>query len=140
MSPFALYLRQLRVQRGLKQKDAADLLGYAQSYISALERSAKGPPKRHFIRRLTTVMALDDMERLELEEAVRKSKRHISLPCRASAEEYEVMRQLECQLGRLHPAQLALIRRALMSPVDISAMTNPGDIAAPCNQREAVMT
>jgi len=49
MSPFAIYLRKLRLRRGLKQKEMAYLLGYEQSYLSALERSVKGPPKQEFI-------------------------------------------------------------------------------------------
>lgn len=116
MSPFASYLRELRARRGLKQKDAAELLGYEQSYISALERSAKGPPKQDFVIRLIRVLKLSAAERVELEEALRKSKRQVSLPCSAPAEEYELLRELEPQLGRLHPVQIKMIRQVLSLP------------------------
>jgi len=49
----------------------------------------------------------------ELGEALRKSKRQVSLPAAAPAKEYELTRELEPQLGRLHPAQIQLIRQAL---------------------------
>lgn len=141
MSPFAVYLRELRRQRGLKQRDAADLLGYEQSYISALERGAKGPPKRDFIARLIRVLALNDAEQTELDEALRKSKRQVSLPCTAPVEEYELLRELEPQLGRLHPVQIKMIRQVLALP-QVFFMTVPkGGIATNSScETEAAMT
>src|SRR5690606_124584 len=108
MSPFALYLRELRRRRSLKQREVADLLGYEQTYISALERSIKGPPKRDFLTRLIRGLELSDFERDELDEALRLSKRHVSLPCAASIHEYELIRALEPQLGQLNSTQIAL--------------------------------
>lgn len=141
MSPFAVYLRELRRRRGMNQKGAADLLGYEQSYISALERSAKGPPRRDFITRLIRGLALSEIEQAELAESLRKSKRQISLPCAAPAEEYELLRDLECQLGRLHPAQIELIRQALALP-EAFFRTAPRWVGAPSTRahREATMS
>src|SRR5690554_6154832 len=116
MSPFAVNLRRLRLERGLRQKDMADLLGYEPSYLSALERSAKGPPKHDFVERLIQGLALTNEEQAELKEALRMSKRQVSLPSAAPSEEYELLRELEPQLGQLHPIQIQLIRQALAIP------------------------
>lgn len=113
MSPFSAYLRRLRLKRGLKQKEAALLLGYEQSYLSALERSAKGPPRQAFIKRLIRKLSLSPDEQAELVRALSQSKRHFSLPCDASAEEYELIQSLSPRLGQLLPVQITLIREAL---------------------------
>ena len=141
MSPFASYLRELRCRRGLKQKAAAELLGYEQSYISALERSAKGPPKQDFVTRLIRVLKLSADERVELEEALRKSKRQVSLPCSALAEEYELLRELEPQLGRLHPVQIKMIRQVLSLPqAFFTTVPEESTATISAGQTEVVMT
>lgn len=116
MSPFALYLRKLRLHRCYKQKELADLLGYEASYISALERDEKGPPKQDFVDRLIKGLTLTEEEQAELSEALRLSRRHISLPHKASFQEYTLIHQLEPQLGQLHPIQIQLIELALQIP------------------------
>ncbi|WP_184415265.1 helix-turn-helix domain-containing protein [Rhodocyclus tenuis] len=116
MSPFAIYLRALRKQRGLRQNELARRLGYEPSYISALERSDKGPPKQDFVDRLIRILALSDEEQLALSQALRLSRRQISLPFRASEREYVLLHQLEPQLGRLTPLQIHLIELALQIP------------------------
>jgi transcriptional regulator with XRE-family HTH domain len=116
VSPFALYLRRLRETRHLKQYQVASILGYEPTYLSALERSEKGPPRRDFVDRLIRGLALDDCERAELAIALLASKRHVSLPAKASEEEYRLLRKLEPQLGRLHSLQIQLIELALDLP------------------------
>jgi len=116
MSPFASYLRKLRVHRGYKQKTLAHQLGYEPSYISALERGEKGPPKQDFINRLIQGLALTEEEQGALANALKLSRRHISLPSRASEREYALLHQLEPQLGYLNPQQIQLIELALQWP------------------------
>lgn len=123
MSPFALFLRGLRGKRGMKQKDVADLLGYEPSYLSALERGEKGPPREDFIRRLVTGLRLDEIEKTDLQKALTLSGRKVSLPVAASKEEYLLIHELEPQLGRLTPLQIHLIRLALRLPTSPSAPT-----------------
>lgn len=113
MSPFAEALRALRVTRKLRQKDAAELLGYEQSYLSALETGAKGPPKQDFIERLVRVYGLDDLERIALEYALGQSTRTLVLPKDASADEFQILNKLKNQAGRLQQRQIALINIAL---------------------------
>ncbi len=116
MSPFSLLLKEFRVSRGLKQIEMADLLGYEPSYLSALERSEKGPPRQDFIRRLIRGLQLNDDEQNRLAGALRDSCRQVSLPARSSIREYEFLNRLRPQLGNLHPLQLELLDIALRIP------------------------
>lgn len=120
MSPFSILLRQLRLSRGLKQKEMADRLGYEPSYVSAIERSEKGPPRHEFLRRLIRGLGLSESEQADLMAALKASRRQVSLPARASEQEYALLRQLEPQLGHLHPVQIQLIQMALQMPETFS--------------------
>lgn len=113
MSPFAYILRDLRIHRKLLQKDAAEILGYEQSYISALENGSKGPPKQEFINKLIVKFDLDKYEQDQLRIAMEKSKRKLVVPLSADVAEYELCHQLDTQLGRLLPKQIELIQFAL---------------------------
>lgn len=116
MSPFAAKLKLLRETRGIKQKDLAHQLGYEPSYLSALERSEKGPPSQDFIRRLIIRLELTECEQAELDRAIHFSRRQISLPASASEEEYEFVHLLETNLGQLRPQQLQLMKLILFAP------------------------
>jgi len=100
----------------MRQKQLADRLGYEPSYLSALERSEKGPPRRDFVSRLIKGLQLDESEVAELERVLQASRRQLALPVNASDEEYALLRQLEPQLGRLTPLQIHLIELALQIP------------------------
>lgn len=113
MSPFAHLLRELREKRKLRQKDAAEILGYEQSYLSALENGGKGPPQKNFINRLIMKYGLNDDEQNQLLTALNQSKRRIVLPLNADLDEYQIFNQLENQLGYLKPQQIELIKFAL---------------------------
>lgn len=117
MSPFSQFLRAIRVRRGLQQRELAERLGYEPSYVSALERSEKGPPREDFIRRLVRGLALDPEECMALNKALAASHRQLSLPAKASIEEYKLIEMLRPQLGRLQPMQIQLIELALKMPV-----------------------
>ena len=113
MSPFSERLRAFRSKRQLRQKDAADLLGYEQSYLSALETGAKGPPRKEFLERLIKVYGLDEAEVRALANALSQSKRTLVLPKNASMDEFQLFNKLENQLGRLQQRQIDLINIAL---------------------------
>lgn len=116
LSPFSQFLRSLRIQRGLRQRELAARLGYEPSYLSALERSEKGPPREDFVRRLIRELALNLEECAALDKALAASRRQLSLPATASIEEYQLMEMLRPQLGRLNPVQIQLIELALKMP------------------------
>ena len=113
MSPFSVVIKKFRRSRGLKQNELASRLGYEPSYISSLERSEKGPPRQDFIQRLIHGLSLTEDEQAELTKALADSKRQISLPPKASDEEYQLIRSLEPQLGHLLPIQIQFINLAL---------------------------
>lgn len=123
MSPFAHFLLELRKQRRLNQREFAAQLGYEQTYISALERSRKGPPRPPFIERLIKVLNLTEAERQALTEALHRSKRQLTLPCEASLQEYDLIRALEPQLGQLTSTQIEIIKIALLQTVAAKTMT-----------------
>lgn len=116
MSPFAHFLKVLRQTRGLRQRDLAEMLGYEQSYLSALESGAKGPPRKDFLGRLARKLELTDLETSQLQVAVEHSRRCIKLPSRASTVVYELCHALEQQLDHLEPVQIELIDIALRLP------------------------
>lgn len=113
MSPFASYLRELRQCRGLKQKEVSELLGYEQSYLSSLEKGLKGLPRRAFIDRLVSCLALNAEEVAELERVVKISNRQVLLPANAPRDEYELWADLRNLSGCLDASQLELIRSLL---------------------------
>ena len=113
MSPFSLLLRQLRLTRGLKQKELAERLGYEASYLCALETGAKGPPRKDFLARLARELSLSDAEIKQLQAATARSRRNIKLPAQAEERVYHLFHELEGQLDRLDETQLDLINIAL---------------------------
>jgi transcriptional regulator with XRE-family HTH domain len=113
MSPFASTLKTLRLNRGLLQKDAADLLGYEQSYISGLENGQKSPPKNGFIQKLIKIYQLSDKEQQLLNDSLEQSKSIYRLPKNASLDGYLIFQALEKQITRLGRNEMHLIKIAL---------------------------
>lgn len=125
MSPFSTFFRRLRLSYGLKQKDLANRLGYEPSYISALECSKKGPPKRDFVDRLIRGLQLSNDEQIALAQALKQSRRQILIPLDASEREYTLLHHLESQLGQLNPTQIQLIELALQITVTCDYPAQP---------------
>lgn len=116
MNPFAHFLKQIRGNRGFRQKELAHCLGYEPSYLSALERGEKGPPRRDFVMRLIRGLSLDEREQAELEDALKASRRQFSIPRGASDAEFLLVHELVPRLGHLNPIQIQLIQIALSIP------------------------
>jgi transcriptional regulator with XRE-family HTH domain len=66
MSPFSHFLHDLRMRLEIRQAELAELVGYEQSYISALEVGLKGPPTQEFIARLIHALSLSPAEQQHL--------------------------------------------------------------------------
>lgn len=113
MSPFASTLKELRLNRNLRQKDAADLLGYEQSYVSGLENGQKPPPKNDFINKVIKTYQLNDAEQQILSESIEQSRQFYKLPKNASLEAYLIFQALEKQINRLSRNEMMLIKIAL---------------------------
>ena len=89
------------------------MLGYEQSYISALEVGIKGPPTEEFVRKLITILDLPLSVQVELKEIVAASDRKLSLPADSPQSYYWMLKELRDQLETLHPLQVKLIQEAL---------------------------
>lgn len=113
MSPFASTLKTLRLNRNLLQKDAANLLGYEQSYISGLENGQKSPPKNDFIQKLIKTYQLNNQEQQMLSDAIEQSRYVYRLPKDASLEAFLIFQTLEKQITTLSQNQIQLIKIAL---------------------------
>ncbi|WP_280156358.1 helix-turn-helix transcriptional regulator [Piscinibacter sp. XHJ-5] len=109
MTPFSRRLRELRRSRAIRQADLARLLGYEQSYVSALELGIKGPPTPAFMDRLDQVLQLTEAERGEVREAARASQRKLVIGTDAPVEVFWLMDRLRQELAQLHPEQIKLI-------------------------------
>lgn len=116
MSPFANFLKKIRGSRGYRQKDLAHQLGYEPSYLSALERGEKGPPRQDFVTRLVRGLSLNDQELAELNDALKSSRRQFSIPRGASDEEFQMIHRLVSRVGSLTSLQIQLIQIALSIP------------------------
>jgi transcriptional regulator with XRE-family HTH domain len=113
MSPFSHFLHELRLRHQIRQSELAELLGYEQSYISALEVGIKGPPTEEFVQKLITTLALPPSAQLELKEAVAASDRKLSIPADSPPSHYRMLKELRDQFDNLHPLQVRLIQEAL---------------------------
>lgn len=113
MSPFSQFLHGLRMRRGLRQADLAELLGYEQSYISALEVGLKGPPTSDFLDRLIQALALSASEQHELRAVTHASQRKLVIEPDAPPDIYWLLTDLRDTLSRLSPSQVRIIREVL---------------------------
>jgi transcriptional regulator with XRE-family HTH domain len=113
MSPFSHFLHELRLRHQIRQSELAELLGYEQSYISALEVGIKGPPTEEFVKKLIAALALPHSEQKELHEIIAASDRKLALSVDSPQPLYWMLKGLREQLNNLHPVQVKLIQEAL---------------------------
>jgi len=118
MSPFANLLKTLRIERGLRQGELSKLVGYEQSYISALEIGLQGPPNEEFVMHLVGALKLSQVEQETLNQAVAASQRKIIVPQDASIGIYRLFHKFRQQIDHLHPMQIELIETALNLPLN----------------------
>jgi transcriptional regulator with XRE-family HTH domain len=114
MNPFSKEIRRLRKLKGIRQKDAAEMLKSEQSYLSAIELGLKDPPRDPgFLERLVQTYNLTQEEQLHLQDLLRLSNRVITIPKKASEAEFYLGHQLEQKFGSLSPDQIHLINVVL---------------------------
>jgi transcriptional regulator with XRE-family HTH domain len=110
MSPFSSLLRSIRTSHAICQSELANLVGYEQTYISALEIGKKGPPTQEFIERLIKALNLSDDESKGLYEAADASNRKLVIKTDVSQEVYWLFSDLRKHLQNLSPVQIRLLR------------------------------
>lgn len=113
MSPFSRQIRTFRENRNLRQSEAADLLGYEQSYLCGLETGSKGTPNTEFVNQLINRYKLNEQEIESLWNSLKRSNRRYVIPLKASTEIYELFYLLNDQVNDLSPTQISLMQIAL---------------------------
>lgn len=119
MSPLSKMLQELRNRRGMRQKELAHLVGYEQSYLSALEIGTKGPPTGEFIDKLTNALNLDEEEQAELDTALAMSDRKFVIPVNASQRLYELCFELRQTADQLLPSQIEMMLKVMQLPSEL---------------------
>jgi len=113
MSPFSRRLVDLRRRYGLRQGELAALVGYEQSYLSALEVGSKGPPASEFVERLSAALSITSEEKTQLSDALDASQRKFTISQNAEEEVYWLIKDLREHLPNLPTFQVRLIRDLL---------------------------
>jgi transcriptional regulator with XRE-family HTH domain len=113
VTPFSSLLNSIRIRHGIRQFELADLMGYEQTYISALEVGKKGPPTPEFIDKLIAALNLSSEESEQLRDAADASQRKFVFDANVPLDVYWLMRDLRKCLPELNSAQIDLIRLAL---------------------------
>jgi len=101
------------MRHGIRQGDLAELIGYEQSYVSALEVGIKGPPPPEFLERLIQGLALSSDEQEKLRTAAAASQRKLIIDHDTPQEVYLLLADLRERLPTLHPAQVRMLREIL---------------------------
>lgn len=89
------------------------MVGYEQTYISALEVGSKGPPTEAFVSKLISVLKITGDERELILEAAEASARKLVLDKDMPQEVYWLLRDLSNHLHNLSPAQIQIVRQVL---------------------------
>ena len=110
MGPFAHVLHELRMRRNIRQSELAGLVGYDQTYISALEVGLKGPPTPEFVERLTQALDLPAAEADELRGAADASQRKLVIDADTPRDVYWLMHELRAKLRDLTPTHVRMIK------------------------------
>lgn len=113
MSPFADTFYEIRMRYGVRQTELAEMLGYEQTYISAIEVDKKGPPSEAFIQRLVQKLDLTEIEANQLFTAAKASKRKLTLNKGLHQDVYWMVHDMRERLPELSAVQIQLIRQIL---------------------------
>lgn len=140
MSPFSSLLYDLRTRHGVRQVELARRIGCDQSYISALEYGAKGPPTPEFLDRLIAELTLSEVEASELRGAVTESHHKFVIERVARPDVFKMVSKLHRRTAMLSPLHVQLID-AILETVGASppAGATPSSRLAHRAQREAQM-
>lgn len=101
------------MRNDIRQAELADLLGYEQSYISALEIGLKGPPTEEFIERLIQTLSIPSAEQSQLQAAAEASQRKLVIDSDAPPDVYWLLKDLREKVPRISPAKVRMIRDIL---------------------------
>jgi len=112
LSPFAEHLYQLRQRLKLSQRAIAELVGYEQGLISALEHDKKSPTDE-FVDKLTRSLELSSSETEELKRLAQISQRKYCIPHGITADAFHMVHRLWNVLPELQPVHIRIIEDVL---------------------------
>ncbi len=130
MSPFSVYLSQLRNRFGLRQTKLAEMLGYEQSYISGLELGTKNPSNQEFLTRLIRAFKMTAQEQEELAKVVKQSQQRFVLPREAHPDAFRLCSELWDKIDRIPLPQLQAIRVLLSLDVPMIDLQLPEKVVS----------
>lgn len=113
MTPFGMFMRTVRLEKGLLLKDVAELMEVTSAYLSALEHGKKGVPNAPFVSALENRLRLDAKQRDALRRAVRDSSTSLAIPQKANPAVFETAHAFARKLPSLSDRQLDLINNIL---------------------------
>lgn len=136
-TPFAVFLRGLRLRGALSQTDLAKKLGYEQAYVSALELGTK-PPSTEFLEKLSEGFPLADVDRQEMERELKDSPRRFLIPADLPTDEYRLYAELQRKIGRLLPTQIATLRAIVRMDEEMAARPHYGAVRVRRKSKEGL--
>ena len=107
------YLRKLRIERGLMQKQIAVELGVPASYLSSLETGSRLTLGDEMLDRYSRALCLSDVEITRIQELREVAHGQISIPRHASEDEAALMRTVAKCVGRIPASQIRAARAHL---------------------------
>lgn len=113
MSPIAELLYSIRTRQGISQIELAELIGYEQTYISAIEVGKKGPPTPAFVERLILALDLSSEEQDRLRVALDASQRKLVIDGEMPQNVFWMFSELRHRVSELTPVQIQLICQVL---------------------------
>lgn len=113
MNPFACLLHSIRMRRGIRQIELAEMIGYEQTYISALEVGKKGPPTPEFVEKLIRALDFSAEEREQLRNAAEASNRKLVIDSDMPQDVFWMLKELRERVSDLTPAEIQMIRQIL---------------------------
>jgi transcriptional regulator with XRE-family HTH domain len=111
-SPLSIFLKKIRLQAQMTQRDFAELLGFDQTHISRIELGLS-QPSADFLARVVEVVELSDQDQDELKAAIKTSRRHYVLPEDAETNVFLLCSELWDRIERLHPEAVEGLRAFL---------------------------
>ncbi|MBV7539401.1 helix-turn-helix domain-containing protein [Duganella sp. sic0402] len=130
MSPFSVYLSELRNRFGLRQTKLAEMLGYEQSYISGLELGTKSPTNEEFLTRLIRAFKMTAQEQDELAKVVKQSQQRFVLPREVHPDAFRLCSELWDKIDRIPLPQLQAIRALLSLDVPMIDLQLPEKVGS----------
>jgi transcriptional regulator with XRE-family HTH domain len=111
-SPLSIFLKKVRLQMQLSQRDFTDLLGFDQTHVSKIELGTN-QPSAEFLAKVVDVVELSDQDQDELQVAIKTSRRHYVLPDDAETNVFLLCSELWDRIERLHPEAVEGLRAFL---------------------------